>query len=259
MRWLCAVAIAISMLVAGPGRESKGADAVRVLIVTGVDPVGHDWKETGPALRRVLEKDGRVEARIVEDPAFLASSAVADYDVIVLDFKDVSAEDTANWGWRIANDKLPAHMKEVRESLSNLVKSGKGLVVLHFASGAFVDWPEFADLAGKVWNRDVHSHDPRGPFTVKIVEPKHPIMQGMQDFQADDELFICLKGDRPVEVLATARSQLTGKDHPMAFVFEYGKGRVFHIPLGHDVRAIEMPGVAELLRRGSVWAAGRQP
>jgi type 1 glutamine amidotransferase len=259
MRWFYLASIATLAIVAGLARDSHGADAVRVLIVTGVDPVGHDWRESGPALRKVLEKDGRIEARIVEEPAFLASAAAADYDVIVLDFKDVSAEDTAHWGWQVANDKLPSHMNEVRQNLSNLVRNGKGLVVLHFASGAFLDWPEFKELAGKVWNRDVHSHDPRGPFTVKIVEPKHPIMQGMQDFQADDELFICLKGDRPVEVLATARSTLTGKDHPMAFVFECGKGRVFHTPLGHDVRAIEMPGVAELLRRGCVWAAGRQP
>jgi type 1 glutamine amidotransferase len=45
----------------------------------------------------------------------------------------------------------------------------------------------------------------------------------------------------------------------MAFAFEYGKGRVFHTPLGHDVRAIEIPGTAELLRRGCLWAAGRKP
>jgi uncharacterized protein len=52
-----------------------------------------------------------------------------------------------------------------------------------------------------------------------------------------------------------ARSKMTGKDHPMAFVLEYGKGRVFHTPLGHDVRAIELPGVAELIRRGCLWTA----
>ena len=77
----------------------------------------------------------------------------------------------------------------------------------------------------------------------------------MHDFQADDELYTCLVGETPIEVLAVARSKMTGKDHPMAFVFEYGKGRVFHTPLGHDVRAIEMPGVAELIRRGCLWAA----
>ena len=81
----------------------------------------------------------------------------------------------------------------------------------------------------------------------------------MRDFRADDELYICLMGDRPVDLLATAHSKLSGKDEPMAFAFEYGKGRVFHTPLGHDVSAIEMPGVAELLRRGCLWAAGRQP
>ena len=149
-------------------------------------------------------------------------------------------------------DEVAAHAKE---NLVNLVKQGKGLVVFHFACGAFEDWPEFADLAGKVWDRKT-SHDPRGPFEVHIARHDQPITRGMQDFQADDELYTCLIGERPVDVLATARSKVTGKDHPMAFVFEYGKGRVFHSPLGHDVRSIEMPGVAELLRRGCLWAAG---
>jgi type 1 glutamine amidotransferase len=81
----------------------------------------------------------------------------------------------------------------------------------------------------------------------------------MSDFQADDELYVCLTGTTPVEVLATAHSKITGKDHPMAFVLNYGKGRVFHTTLGHDVRAIETPGTAELLRRGCLWAAGREP
>ena len=80
----------------------------------------------------------------------------------------------------------------------------------------------------------------------------------MKELQADDELYFCLEGDREVEVLATAHSKVTGKDHPMAFVFQYGKGRVFHSPLGHDVKAIQMPGVADLLRRGTAWAARRE-
>ena len=110
-----------------------------------------------------------------------------------------------------------------------------------------------------MWDPKAVPHDPRGPFTVYVTQPQHPITLGMRDFQADDELYTCLVGDRPVEILATAHSKLTGKDQPMAFVFEYGRGRVFHTPLGHDVRALEMPGVAELIRRGCVWAAGRRP
>ena len=39
-----------------------------------------------PAIRKVLEEDKRFDVRIVEDPEFLASSAVSDYDVIFLHF-----------------------------------------------------------------------------------------------------------------------------------------------------------------------------
>jgi type 1 glutamine amidotransferase len=78
-------------------------------------------------------------------------------------------------------------------------------------------------------------------------------------FQADDELYFCLEGDREVQVLAVATSKVKKKDYPMAFVFDYGQGRVFHTALGHDAKAMRMPGVAELIRRGCAWASGADP
>ena len=45
----------------------------------------------------------------------------------------------------------------------------------------------------------------------------------------------------------------------MAFVLPSGKGRVFQCLLGHDVKALQMPGVGELYRRGCAWAAGLPP
>jgi len=226
--------------------EKPTAEHARVLLVTGCDYPGHHWKETGPVLRNVLERDKRIEVRIVEDPEFLATPVIDDYDVIVLHFK---------------NYQDFHREKEVRANLANFVKRGKGLVLLHYACGAFEDWPEFIDLAGKIYDQTKARapHDPRRRFTVHVVQPAHPIARGLADFEADDELYVCLMGDRPVDVLATARSKLTGKDEPMAFVLEYGKGRVFHTPLGHDCRAIEMPGVAELLRRGCLWTAKIRP
>jgi type 1 glutamine amidotransferase len=41
----------------------------------------------------------------------------------------------------------------------------------------------------------------------------------------------------------------------MAFVLDYGKGRVFQTVLGHDTRAYASPGVGQLLRRGCAWVA----
>ena len=227
----------VSAVVAAP--PAKPA-AVRVLIVTGVDPA-HQWKKTAPVLRDVLEHDGRIEARIVEDPAFLAAPAVGDDDVILLDFE---------------NPKPLPNEAAICENLARLVREGKGFVVVHFACGALADWPEFAKMAGKVWDRK-RAHDKRGPYTVQIRDAQHPITRGMQDFQADDELYFCLVGDAAVNLLAVARSKVTGRDEPMAFTLQYGKGRVFHTPLGHDAKSLQMPGVQELLRRGCLWAAGR--
>jgi hypothetical protein len=75
--------------------------------------------------------------------------------------------------------------------------------------------------------------------------------------KADNELFIELAGEQPIEVLATAHSQITGPEYPMAFVLWVGPGRVFHTPLGHDMKALRVPGTSVLIRRCAAWAAGR--
>lgn len=214
-----------------------------ILVVTGVDHPAHDWKTTAPALRKVLEHNRGCSVRIVEDPEVLATDLLFDYDLVVLHFR---------------NDKPLRREKQARANLSRFVREGKGLVVLHFACGAFGDWPEFVSLAGRVWDGK-NTHDPRGPFTVRLVKPDHPITRGLTDLTTDDELYTGLSGSTPIELLAVARSRTTGKEQPMAFTLRYGKGRVFHTPLGHDARALATPAVAELIRRGSAWAGGRLP
>ena len=59
---------------------------VDVLIVTGIDHPAHKWRQTAAVLAEVLEKDPRMQVRIVEDPHFLDSSALHRYDVVVLHF-----------------------------------------------------------------------------------------------------------------------------------------------------------------------------
>jgi type 1 glutamine amidotransferase len=216
---------------------------VRVLLVTGVDHPAHHWKETAPALRALLEQDGRCVVRIVEDPSVLGTELVFDHDVILLHFR---------------NEQPLAREAQARANLARLLEQGHGLMLVHFACGAFGDWPGFGEIAGMVWDGK-NTHDPRGPFVVHVTNSTHPITRESRDFDTNDELYIGLSQRTPVEVLASARSRLTGRDHPMAFTHSVGKGRVFHTPLGHDVRALESPGTAQLLRRGCLWAAGREP
>ena len=227
---------------------APAAEKARILLVTGVDYPGHHCRETAPVLAEALRKDPRLEVFTVEDPAFLDSAAINKYDVILLHFQ--------NW-------QQPGPGERARENLRQFVAGGKGVVLVHFACGAwFGEWPEFANLAGRAWagpGPGVHQHDPYGPFRVELPRPDDPIVRGMTDFDTQDELYTCLVGDHPIEVLAQAKSKGDGKYHPMAFVSHYGKGRTFHCTLGHDIRALSVPGVQELYRRGCAWAAGLPP
>jgi hypothetical protein len=81
----------------------------------------------------------------------------------------------------------------------------------------------------------------------------------MAGFETDDELYTCLTGEHPIHVVAHAKSSVDGKNYPIAFVSNYGKGRTFHCVLGHDARALAIPAVQELFRRGCAWASGLPP
>jgi len=245
LAWTCLISTAehayagVSMAPDAGGSASQ-AEMRKVVIVTGIDYPGHKWKETAPVLAEAIRKDPRLKVDVVETPAFLASPRLNDYNTVVLHFM--------NW-------ESPDPGPQARQNLMRFVSNGGGMVLVHFACGAFQGWPEFVKLAGRVYDPKLRPHDPYGSFQVIRTGVDHPITQGMQPFETTDELYTCLAGDTPIEIIATAKSKVDGKDYPIGFVLNYGKGRVFHSVLGHDAQAIANPPVAELFRRASAWCA----
>ncbi len=92
----------ILFLLAGCVAMGRAADPgkIRVLIVTGNDYPGHVWKETTPAVRQILEQDPRMVVRVIEDPEFLASPALDQYDVVVLNYMNWESPDPSRSGER---------------------------------------------------------------------------------------------------------------------------------------------------------------
>jgi type 1 glutamine amidotransferase len=105
-------------------------------------------------------------------------------------------------------------------------------------------------------------HGKRHPFQVKTFETKDPIMSDLPAvwMHAADELYDSLRGPaKNMKLLATAFSDKstdgTGENEPVLFTIAYGKGRVFHTTLGHDVEAMKCVGFITTLQRGTEWAA----
>ncbi|HEX5447006.1 MAG TPA: ThuA domain-containing protein, partial [Pirellulales bacterium] len=225
---------------------------IQAFIVTGHNHPAHAWRETTAALQTALGQDRRIQTTVVTDPEFLATDGLRGYDVIVFNY--------VNW-------QRPGLSEAARANFQEYLAAGGGLALIHFANGAFhaslpdtppSDWPEYRQICRRVWDHapGKSSHDAYGPFRVQIVKD-HPITAGLNSFETIDELYCNQQGDAPIEVLATARSKTTGRDEPMAFVYQYGKGRVFQTVLGHSAESIRTPGAAALIRRGTVWAAGQ--
>lgn len=227
------------------GVDARIASSKKALIVTGEDYKGHSWQQTEAVLRRQLVVDPRLTVDVMRDLTRLASVDLRAYDTVVLHFKNYDPNVPGRDGY---------------DNLSRYVRGGGGLVLVHFACGAFQEFKdEFETLAGRVWNPKLRGHDRHGKFRVEILETDHPVTRAMTSFETTDELYTCLDGTTPITVLAEARSKQDGKRYPMVFVLQYGAGRVFHCPLGHDVTALANPGTGALFRRGCAWTAGLNP
>jgi type 1 glutamine amidotransferase len=176
---------------------------------------------------------------------------------------------------------------ETRAAFEKYVSSGGGFVVVHAADNSFGDWDEYNKMIGLggwggrtektgpyiyldpqgviVRNTEPGkggSHGSQHEFEVITRDAEHPIMKGLPAkwLHAQDELYDRLRGPgEGMKILATAFSSPdhkgTGRHEPMVMTIDYGKGRVFHTPMGHADYSFECVGFITLLLRGTEWAA----
>jgi scyllo-inositol 2-dehydrogenase (NADP+) len=136
--------------------------------------------------------------------------------------------------------------------LTDFVRSGGGLVLLHGTLATWAEGGEVAELAG--W-----APTGPGPLTDLIVRPD-PSNQLTSRLDAElmvhDELYFSEGPPADASVLLRASWRFT--EQVVAYERRVGDGRFVHIGLGHDPSTYELEGFQKLVQRTLMFAAGRE-
>ncbi len=246
------------------------AEPMKALIVDGQN--NHKvWPETTKMMKGYLEQtklftvDVATAAPKGTDPNF--KPTFSDYAVVVNNF----GHGAAPWP------------EKTQQAFEKYIREGGAMVVVHAADNSFPEWPAYNEMIGLggwggrseksgpyVYTNDKGdvirdtspgkggNHGAQWEFPIVIRDKQHPITKGMpvEWLHAKDELYDQLRGPaKNMEILATAESQVTNRHEPMMFTVKYGKGRIFHTPMGHAEYSMDCVGFITTLQRGTEWAA----
>ncbi|UCD49669.1 MAG: ThuA domain-containing protein [Phycisphaerales bacterium] len=209
-------------------------------------------------------RTGAFETVVSKDPAVFEPASLRQFDAVF--FNNT-----------VGNlFKAPA----LRRSLIEFVYGGGGLMGVHGTSVAFThwpgaheDWPEFGLMLGA---RGANHRDSDEHVFIKLDDPDHPINRAFEgrDFDYRDEFFRVhgpYSRDRVRVLLSidTDKTTFEGQprgncyreddDYALAWVRQYGRGRVFYCTIAHNPYVFWDPKMLQFYLAATQFALGDLP
>ena len=215
---------------AKPAAAGAAGRPIKVLFLGQDEDRPHNPARMFPLLAAPLARRG-IQLTYVSTPAdALAAAKLGYYDAVML----------------FGNHEAITPQQE--KALLDYVEGGRGLIALHSASAEFPASDKYVSLVGGQFQR--HG---TGEFTAEIVQPSHPITQGMKPFMTWDETYVHTKHNTVDRTVLMERVDAQGRE-PWTWVRTQGKGRVFYTAYGHDERTWSKPEFQTLVERAVAWA-----
>lgn len=212
------------------------------------------------ALAEMGKRTGAYEAVVSDDAAYFGKDQIGQFDGIMMLSTTMDLFENE------------PREQEYRKSFLEYVRSGKGLMGIHAATDCFYNWKDYGDMMGGYF--DGHPWNSNSTVTVKIDDPAHPVVKPFmgRKFDITDEIYQFapepysrekLRVLLSLDITPGSKTEMTRDgikrtdgDFAVAWVRDYGDGRVFYCSLGHNTSVFQNPTVLKHYLAGIQFALG---
>ena len=254
----CLLAATVALgLGLSPSALAQSDEKMHLLVLGGSDFFAHDAVSHAMfTMAKIGERTGLFDVRFRTDMELVTKAKLRgnrknlDYFDAVMFYTQGDLE--------ISEEQKADLMRFVKED-------GKGILVAHSGTDSFREtWPEYIEMVGGAFiNHPWHQE-----IRVRVEDGSHPISRHFpRTFSVTDEIYQLNRYSRdrvrvllsldPSSVDLTKKGvQREDRDFALAWVREFGKGRVFTTVLGHRSEVWDNPAIQKMWLEGFRWVVG---
>jgi uncharacterized protein len=221
----------------------------RVLYVTATAGFRHtDSIEASiDVLQQLARESGAFEITQTEDLSLLTADNLRNFDAVYF----------------FTSGELPLSDQQ-KADLLDFVRQGKGFGGSHSAADCLYSWPDYGELIGGYfdghpWTQEaaIDVEDPESPLVAHLAPGFRFVEEFYQfrEFSRDRVRVLLTLDTRSVDMSAPGINRTDG-DFALAWIRNYGKGRVFYSAFGHFPESFRLPPIRTMLLQALLWLTG---